>query len=260
MKIIEKKCPNCGAGLEFSENDRTCRCEYCKRSFVIEQDKSIPINNAANRYRLNANRNKVLAIALISMFAPVFFPIIIFFFIFISIIFASIVAIPNAVHEQVTHSTIEKIEKSYDVEKTKEITSIDDLDDKIIERIKNNSRIYSKQLAKGKSDLQYSFQNCDSMNLEKIYFAYKEGTNSVITIYKTKYHNFWNQSDVQTVYIPMIYTNISNNSNLLYGKNTAPEYYFNEEKTTYIYAYSSFEEAYNNVVKPLENEYKISEK
>ena len=40
MKIIEKKCPNCGAGLEFNENDKSCRCEYCKRSFEIERENS----------------------------------------------------------------------------------------------------------------------------------------------------------------------------------------------------------------------------
>lgn len=260
MRLIEKKCPNCGASLEFGENDRTCRCEYCKRSFVIERDENIRTNNIADRYRLNANKSKALAIVLISMFIPTFLPGIVFVMMFITIIFSSMFTIPNAIHDQVTHSAIEDVERSNDVEITKTITSIDDLDEEVIERIKYNSSFYSKQLAKGKSDLQYSFQNCDSMNLEKIYFAYKEGTNSVITIYRTKYHNFWNQSDVQTVYIPMIYNNINNDTHLLYGKNPAPEYYFNSEKTTYIYAYSSFEDAYNGVVKPLEGEYQISQK
>ena len=38
MRLIEKKCPNCGANLEFDENDKSCKCQYCKRSFEIERD------------------------------------------------------------------------------------------------------------------------------------------------------------------------------------------------------------------------------
>ena len=38
MKLIEKKCPNCGAGLEFDDEAKTCKCQYCKRSFAIERD------------------------------------------------------------------------------------------------------------------------------------------------------------------------------------------------------------------------------
>ncbi|MBR2247720.1 MAG: hypothetical protein IKG58_01785 [Bacilli bacterium] len=38
MNLIEKKCPCCGGTLEFKDNDRSCRCEYCKKSFVIEKE------------------------------------------------------------------------------------------------------------------------------------------------------------------------------------------------------------------------------
>lgn len=38
MKLIEKKCPNCGASLEFNDNDRSCKCVYCKRGFEIVRD------------------------------------------------------------------------------------------------------------------------------------------------------------------------------------------------------------------------------
>ena len=38
MKLIEKKCPNCGASLSFDENDKVTKCDYCKREFEIERD------------------------------------------------------------------------------------------------------------------------------------------------------------------------------------------------------------------------------
>ena len=28
MKLIEKKCPNCSASLEFKENDKNCQAVY----------------------------------------------------------------------------------------------------------------------------------------------------------------------------------------------------------------------------------------
>ncbi len=39
MKLVEKKCPNCGAGLSFNETDSSVKCEYCKASFHVEKDK-----------------------------------------------------------------------------------------------------------------------------------------------------------------------------------------------------------------------------
>ena len=38
MRLVEKKCPNCGANLSFGENEKSCKCEYCKREFEIERD------------------------------------------------------------------------------------------------------------------------------------------------------------------------------------------------------------------------------
>ncbi len=39
MKLIEKKCPNCGAGLSFDKDSQDVTCEYCKKSYVISKSK-----------------------------------------------------------------------------------------------------------------------------------------------------------------------------------------------------------------------------
>ncbi len=39
MRLIEKSCPNCGAGIEIEENATSCKCDYCKRTYTIEKDK-----------------------------------------------------------------------------------------------------------------------------------------------------------------------------------------------------------------------------
>jgi len=38
MKLFEKKCPNCGAQLSFKKDDKEVTCDYCRKSFIIEND------------------------------------------------------------------------------------------------------------------------------------------------------------------------------------------------------------------------------
>ena len=38
MKLVEKKCPNCGANINFGINDKEVKCNYCHTSFTIEKD------------------------------------------------------------------------------------------------------------------------------------------------------------------------------------------------------------------------------
>ena len=41
MKIIEKKCPNCGANLEYKVGERDVHCKKCRRDFAVEYDENI---------------------------------------------------------------------------------------------------------------------------------------------------------------------------------------------------------------------------
>ncbi|MBR5669782.1 hypothetical protein IKX12_01750 [Candidatus Saccharibacteria bacterium] len=41
MKIIEKKCPNCGGNLDFKVGERDVKCESCRRKFAVEYDADI---------------------------------------------------------------------------------------------------------------------------------------------------------------------------------------------------------------------------
>lgn len=38
MKFVEKKCPNCGAGLKFNDGATSVACEYCNQTYYIEKD------------------------------------------------------------------------------------------------------------------------------------------------------------------------------------------------------------------------------
>lgn len=38
MKIVEKKCPNCGANLDFKVGERDVTCGHCRRKYAVEYD------------------------------------------------------------------------------------------------------------------------------------------------------------------------------------------------------------------------------
>jgi uncharacterized membrane protein YvbJ len=38
MKLVEKKCPNCGADLKFDKDDTEVTCKYCETSYEIQRD------------------------------------------------------------------------------------------------------------------------------------------------------------------------------------------------------------------------------
>ena len=78
----------------------------------------------------------------------------------------------------------------------------------------------------------------------------------------TKIHKWWGKNDYK-VYIPIKFEHIRKSGFISNFKNPqleAPEYYFNPEQTSYTYGYDSMENLYNDVIKPLESDYKISEK
>ena len=53
MRLIEKKCPNCGANIEFEDDAKSCKCEYCKRSFEIERDNADKNSDDPKNYKLS---------------------------------------------------------------------------------------------------------------------------------------------------------------------------------------------------------------
>ena len=38
MKVVEKKCPNCGSNIEIEEGKRIFKCKYC--GTTLERDKN----------------------------------------------------------------------------------------------------------------------------------------------------------------------------------------------------------------------------
>ena len=252
MRLIEKKCPNCGANLEFDENAKSCHCTYCKRSFEIERDL-----NDVDKFNLIYEKihKPFKAIFII----PFVFAAVIFLIILFSIIFG-FRSTSRSMEEEFNEKSTEIKEKINEGEKI--IKDASELTTENMDAIDRHCSSLLHQSTVGRSDTTYSYQTTGDPRLVKTYVAYKKDTNYIISIYSVIYHNFFNQSDQQTVYVPAVIENVKKSTSFMTkAKNPAPEYYLNEDHSTYIYAYASAEDAYNGVVKPYEEDgYKISEK
>lgn len=233
MKLIEKKCPNCGASLEFKDSDKNCKCSHCGSSFEIERDKSV--EDLVDQFDL-----KPIGKAFSMFFA--------FSFIESAIIFIVVAVIIGFI--------------IFGIFSNKYVASVNNLSNTDISHIEFESKMAIDQEGNGLNNLVHSYMLNGEPRREKIYVAYKKGGNKIIVIYKNIYYDFFHQENSYTVYVPIVYENVKGGVvfNLGDGEIKAPEFYFNSEKTSYVYGYSSFDEAYNGVVKPLENEYKITEK
>ena len=254
MRLIEKKCPNCGATLEFSENDKSCHCQYCKRSFEIERD----LNDVE---KFNLIYDKIQKPVKTFFFVPFIFAFVIILMISISIFFS----IRNQIKDE--NSSIKNNTNTQAEENTQEeenlLTDVSLLSNSDFDSIDNHAKSEINRSGEGVNDSHHSYSINGKVKREKLYIAYQKGHNYVIPIYKATYYDFFHQENQYTVYIPILFENIEKNVTFSLGNPTlkAPEYYFNDDHSSYTYGYSSLEDAYQEIIKPLENDgYTISEK
>lgn len=78
MKLIEKKCPSCGATLKFNDTDINVICEYCNKTFYLHKDEKnfskIDDSHLGNAYKLVKGIEKpiIKGLAIIQIFSMIF--------------------------------------------------------------------------------------------------------------------------------------------------------------------------------------------
>ena len=235
MRIIEKKCPNCGASLSFDENDKSCKCDYCKRAFEIERDLddvekfNLIYNTVAKPFK--------------------FFSIIPFGFASIFIIAIALIIFFNVFNNESSGSSNKSV-----FEKDTLLKSIDDIENFDYSFIDTTSTIGISR--EDKTLFDYHMKG--TAKRETIYLLFNDKANKLIPVYKTIYTNGEN---TYTLYVPVIYNNIHKgnvphdigNPNI-----SAPIYYFNMDHSEYAVGYDNLDKLYEEVVKPLENEFTLS--
>lgn len=93
MKLIEKKCPNCGAELKFDKDDTEVECIYCKASYEIQRDGDLNdlINNVFDQEDFILHRKMVSKISK----GIIIFTCIIFIFVFVMFILVFLNGFPR---------------------------------------------------------------------------------------------------------------------------------------------------------------------
>ena len=248
MRIIEKKCPNCGASLEFDENARSCKCEYCKRTFEIERD----------NHGINVDFNLSELKGPMKIFSSVFIIVFIISFIIIgSVIFL----IGSAIHKSVSNQRNGgEIFKSVDQLNSEDYGALNQKAYEII--YKDGSRL----------DDYYLDMN---VNRKKIYLAYKKGnkkekdTNIMVAVYSARYKKRLRGENIYDVLVPIVYEDLKNDNvgglqlafQLDDGYVKAPEYYFNMEHSEYALGYKDLDTIEKEIIEPLKKDgFKISKK
>lgn len=243
MKLIEKKCPNCGAALEFNESDKSCKCEYCHRSFEIERDQSVDVSDIAEQFNLNELKTPMKIFASF-MIGNYIISAIITIIAFVAIGFIAYSISKNFNGGNTYYNNVEQFSNE-------DYGNFDDKAFSTIHKNDDNLDDYSLEM---------------NVKREKVYLLYneKDKKNIIYTVYKASYSNFPDKNKV-FVYVPIKYENLKNNNSFLIfqldnGKVEAPEFYLNEEKTEFTYGYSDIESFEKDVINKIGSNYKVTKK
>ncbi|MBR6949520.1 MAG: hypothetical protein IKH54_04970 [Bacilli bacterium] len=240
MKLIEKKCPNCGANLSFDENDKVTKCDYCKREFEIERDAQDQINLV-----IGETGKSVLKYFFISHMVIGIISVIIFLVIFGFVIFGIYTGISSTNKSKARENTY--------------LTDVNDIENEDYVFLDTQATIKIRQ----ENSLMVDFKQKGSLKREKIYVISNDNGNYLIPVYKGVYTD---NETTYTIFTPVIYENVKFDywgnitSNLGTGKVECPTVYFNLEHSEYSVGYENINDLYNATIKQYEEDYEISEK
>ena len=226
MKLIEKKCPNCGAGLSFKPTDKQVKCEYCKQEYGIENENHEEIlegslDEVANNFTLHKKTVTTIATVQIIMSAIV-----------IILILCGSFLIFNEAKKQMNKTpdiVIEKIDSD----------AINTIHETSISELKRTTMYQPTYRAKDYEPVKY--------------YLYKDAFGDVLTdVFKTTYTNSMNNNEVD-VYIAVTYNNVKySNNKITYTSNTISINTISLDDSGFgmIIGYKSLEDLYNSEIVP----------
>ena len=117
MKIIEKKCPNCGGNLDFKVGERDVKCESCRRKFAVEYDTDI---NDLSEKAMDALKSADISLRPVRRMFLVIFGV--FFVIVAAMITISIITMINSRNE--FNKKVEQSQQEFEQTKQKMLDSV----------------------------------------------------------------------------------------------------------------------------------------
>lgn len=236
MKIIEAKCPGCGANVKFDENSKSGVCEYCKKEFVIEKDPKEEYLLTLAEFQKSVFKRVSIMQIVIPIIALIIMGIIIFTFI----------------HGGILHND----------NTSSKLSSIENISGSDYSYIDNHANIAIRSLTFGDND----FVQKGNILRVKEYLLVGEKDSIFVPIYKTTYTDFLYEENKITIYIPVKFDNVLTKNNRLDiislgdGVIDCEEYYFNLEHSSYSKGYQSIDDVYSKYIKPMEKDYKVIKK
>ena len=227
MKIIEKKCPNCGATLEFNVGDKETKCKYCGSEFIIEDNnekkKEFNVDNVTLKFVKTFTTVHFIMVGIISL-------IIIATFIFI---FAHITRSFDNINSPFDSFFTTKKEK-------KDTLKITDITDEMNDEYETAAR---REISNWRGYLKTFEKEKDS---EVVGYYYLKGAVSVKLVYVLK-STYKNSTDEKTVYTALSFVGMSLDSISDTPFIDSKAYYLNDNE--YVYGYESIEKLYKNQIK-----------
>jgi DNA-directed RNA polymerase subunit RPC12/RpoP len=217
MKMIEKTCPNCGANIEFNKGDEKVKCEYCKKSYVIEEDKE-----NANDYTLVTSKEISKIFVIMFAFSSAFIILIVLLMTF-------------GVAPGVKHLAEEQIGDRYTP-----INSFDDISNDTI------NKIHKKSIEIISNDTNITstiYEQKEPFENKGMYLLIFDGGSTIYDVYKAKYQI---RGEIKDIYCAYRYEDVNKNANNLYGQ---PMPNTNPKSEGFMLGYTSEEELYNSLVK-----------
>ena len=231
MKIIEKKCPGCGADVKFDENATKGVCEYCKKEFLIQKDPQEEFLLSMNDFSKDV-MHQVSSSFKFSRF-------IFFFIFFLAFAFIAGIIIIGFVGMNVnSHGYL----KDIDSISAHDYTYIDN---KAVKAIDN--------LSFGDED----FHMTASPQRVQEYLLTKDKANIYIPIYKTLYVSWPKKENKYVIYIPVKFTNVQTDGDSIdwfklgEGSIDCEDYYFNLEHSSSRKGYANLDDVYTKYIKNL---------
>lgn len=83
MKVVEKKCPNCGSSIEIEEGERIFKCKYC--GTTLERDKNEELQEQVQNTALNFFKYTFAYMGIMQIIFTIFFVLIFLFIVGIAI-------------------------------------------------------------------------------------------------------------------------------------------------------------------------------
>lgn len=214
MKIIEKTCPNCGANIEFNKGDEKVQCSYCKKTYVIEEEKE------TDDYRL------VLTKRFTNMFTLIF----VFAFAFIFLTTLLMVTGLGAGAKSIFESQIEA---------TKPISSFDDLSSDTVKAIHKAS---AEVLNNNSNVTSFIYEQKTPFENKGMYLLIFDGGSTLYDIYSA---NYLIKGEEKEVFTAIRYEDVNKNAKNLAGSHIPNT---NPSSEAFMLGFASNEELYEAIV------------